>query len=89
MSSKKDFVGNLSFRRKLDLAELLVECEKVSASLHENELDEDFKSRMKNPVNYIQEFSLLKISSESYIRRMYIEFEEAFKSQFSFSCKLL
>jgi zinc finger SWIM domain-containing protein 3 len=33
------------FRRKLSLSELLVESEKVSASLQENESYEDFKSR--------------------------------------------
>ncbi|WVZ77430.1 hypothetical protein U9M48_025295 [Paspalum notatum var. saurae] len=32
------------FRRKLGLSELLVECDKVSATLRENELDKDFKS---------------------------------------------
>jgi zinc finger SWIM domain-containing protein 3 len=36
------------FRRKLGLSELIMECEKVSASLRENELYEDFKSRTKN-----------------------------------------
>jgi hypothetical protein len=35
------------FRRKLGLSELLVECDKVSASLRENELDEDFKTLTK------------------------------------------
>ena len=77
------------FRRKLGLSELLAECEKVSASLRENELDADFKSRRKEPVSYIQNFPLLKTASESCTRRMYVEFEEEFKSQFSFSCKLL
>jgi transposase-like protein len=48
------------FRRKLGLSELIVECEKVSASLWENELDEDFKSRMNNPVNYIPNFSIVE-----------------------------
>jgi len=77
------------FRRKLGLSELLAECEKVSASLRENELDADFKSRRKEPVSYIQNFPLLKTAAESCTRRMYVEFEEEFKSQFSFSCKLL
>jgi zinc finger SWIM domain-containing protein 3 len=36
------------FRRKLNLSELLVECEKVAVSLRENELDADFKSCRKN-----------------------------------------
>jgi zinc finger SWIM domain-containing protein 3 len=77
------------FRRKLGLSELIVECEKVSASLCENELYEDFKSRMKNPVNYIPNFPLLKTTAESYTRRMYTEFEDEFKNQFAFSCKLV
>jgi zinc finger SWIM domain-containing protein 3 len=77
------------FYRKLDLSELIVECEKVSASLRKNELDEDFKSRMKKSVNYILNFPLLKTVAEAYTRRMYSEFEEEFKAQFSFSCKLL
>jgi hypothetical protein len=77
------------FHRKHGLSELIVECEKVSASLRENELDEDFKSRMKNLVNYIPDFPLLKTAAELYTRRMYNEFEEEFKRQFSFSCKLL
>jgi zinc finger SWIM domain-containing protein 3 len=67
------------FRRKLGLSELIVECEKVSASLRENELYEDFKSRMKTPVNYIPNFPLLKTAVESYTRRMYTEFEDEFK----------
>ena len=42
-------IQKMSFiRRKLGLLELLVECEKVSCSLRENELDEDFKSRRNN-----------------------------------------
>jgi hypothetical protein len=48
-----------------------------------------FWSRKKNPVNYIQDFPLLKTAVESYTRRMYTEFEEEFKCQFSYSCKLL
>jgi zinc finger SWIM domain-containing protein 3 len=77
------------FRRKLGLSELIVECEKVSASLRGNELYEDFKSRTKDPVKYIPDFPLLKTAAESYTRRMYKEFEEEFKSQFSFTCKLV
>jgi hypothetical protein len=77
------------FRRKLGLSELIVECEKVSASLRANELDEDFWSRKKNPVNYTPDLPLLKTAAESYTRRMYTEFEEEFKCQFSYSCKLL
>jgi zinc finger SWIM domain-containing protein 3 len=74
------------FRRKLGLSELLVECDKVSASLRENELDADFQSRRKSPVTSIP---LSKVAADSYTGRMYKEFEEEFKEQFSFSCKLL
>jgi zinc finger SWIM domain-containing protein 3 len=73
------------FHRKLGLSELIVKCEKVSSSLRANELDNDFWSRKKNPVNYIQDFLLLKTAAESYTRRMYTEFEEEFKYQFSYS----
>jgi zinc finger SWIM domain-containing protein 3 len=41
------------------------------------------------PVKYIPDFPLLKTAAESYTRRMYKEFEEEFKSQFSFTCKLV
>jgi zinc finger SWIM domain-containing protein 3 len=74
------------FRRKLGLSELLEEFEKVSSSLHNNELDEDFNSRRKSPVTHIP---LLKTAAESYTGRMYKKFEEEFNKQFSFSCKLL
>ena len=63
------------FHRRLGLSELLVECEKVSGSLRENELDADFSSRRKKPVAYSPNFPLLKTASESYTRRMYSEFE--------------
>jgi hypothetical protein len=62
------------FRRKLDLSELIIECDKVSASLRENELYEDFKSSTTDPVNYIPNLPLLKTAVESYTRRMYSEF---------------
>lgn len=77
------------FRRKLSFSEFLVEYEKVSASLRENELDADFNSCRKNPVIYIPNLPLLKTAAESYTRMVYSEFEEEFKLQFSFSCKLL
>ncbi|WVZ50704.1 LOW QUALITY PROTEIN: hypothetical protein U9M48_001936 [Paspalum notatum var. saurae] len=77
------------FHRKLGLSELLVECDKVSGTLRENELDEDFKSHIKNPNTYARNLPLLKTATESYTRRMYKEFEEEFKEQFSYSCKLL
>jgi zinc finger SWIM domain-containing protein 3 len=92
MTQRNECMNNIfkrRFRRKLGLSELIVECEKVSSSLRANELDEDFWSRKKSPVNYIQDFMLLKTASESYTRRMYTEFEEKFKCQFSYSCKLL
>ena len=77
------------FRWKLRLSELLMECEKVSTSLHENELDTDFNLRQKTPITYSPNLPLLKTAAESYTRRMYSEFEEEFKLHFSFSCKLL
>jgi hypothetical protein len=77
------------FGRNLGLCELILECEKVSASLRANELDKDFLSSKKNPINYIHDFLLLKTAAEYYTRRMYTKFEEEFKCQFSYSCKLL
>jgi hypothetical protein len=77
------------FHRKLVLSEFLVECDKVFAILRENELDEDFNSRMKNLVIFTQNLPLLKTAAKSYTQRMYSEFEEEFKRQFSYSCKLL
>jgi hypothetical protein len=62
----------------LGLSELLVECEKVAISLRENELDQDFKSRRKNPVPYVPNLPMLKTAAESYTRRMYSEFEKEF-----------
>jgi hypothetical protein len=52
------------FRRNLGLSKLVVECEKVSASLRENELDEDFRLSLKNLVNYILDFPLLKTAAK-------------------------
>jgi hypothetical protein len=52
------------FRRNLSLSKLVVECEKVSASLRENELDEDFRLSLKNLVNYILDFPLLKTAAK-------------------------
>lgn len=77
------------FRRKLGLSELLVECDKVAASLRENELDADFKSRNSSPVTCIPNLPMLKTAADSYTRKMYSEFEEEFTKQFSLSCKLL
>lgn len=77
------------FRRKLGLSELLVECEKVSNSLRQNELDDDFKSRGKIPVTYITNLPMLRTAAESYTRRMCSEFEEEFKKQFTLSCNLV
>ena len=82
-------VFNKRFHRKLGLSELLVKCEKVAISLRENELDADFKSRRKNPVIYIPNLSMLNTAAESYTRRMYLEFEEEFKKQFTLTCDLL
>jgi hypothetical protein len=75
------------FRRRLGLSELLVECEKVTVSLRANELDADFKSRRKNLVAYIPNLPMSNTAAESYIRRMYSEFEEEFKRQFTLSCE--
>ncbi|KAJ1263508.1 hypothetical protein BS78_09G190400 [Paspalum vaginatum] len=77
------------FRRKLDLSELIGECDKVSTTLRENELNEDFNSRRKKLVNYVQNLPLLKTAAESYTKRWYLDFEEEFKKQFQYSCKLL
>jgi hypothetical protein len=77
------------FRRKLGLSELLVKCDRVSKSLRENELDEDFKSRIKKPIIYTPHLPFFKTTAKSYTRRMYKEFEEEFKMHFSYSCQLL
>ena len=77
------------FRRRLGLSELLAECEKVSGSLRENELDAYFNSRRKTPVTYIPNLPMLKTAAESYTKGMFSEFEEEFKEQFSFSWKLV
>jgi hypothetical protein len=77
------------FRRRLGLSKLLVECEKVAVSLRANELDADFKSHRKNPIAYIPNLPMLNTAAESYTRRMYSEFEEEFKRQFTLSCELL
>jgi hypothetical protein len=77
------------FRRKLGLSELLVECDKVFASPRENELDVDFNSRRKDAVTYTPGLPMLKTAAESYTRRMYSEFEDEFKRQFTLTCELL
>jgi hypothetical protein len=64
MSEGLNNVFKRRFHQKLGLSELIVECEKVSASLRANELDEDFWSRKKNPVNYIQDFPLMNTAAE-------------------------
>jgi hypothetical protein len=73
----------------LGLSELLVECEKVAVILRANELDADFQSRRKNPVPYISNLPMLNTAAESYTRRMYSEFEEEFKGQFTLTCDFL
>lgn len=77
------------FRRKLSLSKLLEECDKCAMSLRDNELDADYKSRHSTPVTYIRDLPMLKTAAELYTRRLYSEFEEHFKEQFSFSCKFL
>ncbi|KAM0832945.1 hypothetical protein ACQ4PT_064569 [Festuca glaucescens] len=77
------------FRKKLCISELLVEYEKCAASLRENELDADFKSRKTKPVPYIRNLPMLKTAAESYTRRLYSDFEEQFKRQFYVTCELI
>ena len=76
------------FHKKLSLSELLVEYEKCATNLRENELDADYKSRHSDPITYITNLPMLKTAAESYTRRLYSDFEEQFKEQFSISCKL-
>jgi zinc finger SWIM domain-containing protein 3 len=88
-TQRSDGMNNIfkkRFRRKLDISELLEECDKVSPSLRNNELDEDFQSRQNSPVTQIP---LLKATTAPYTRMVYKEFEEEFNEQVSFSCKLL
>jgi zinc finger SWIM domain-containing protein 3 len=75
------------FRKKLCVSELLVEYEKCAASLRENELDADFKSRKSKPVPFVRNLPMLKIAAESYTRRIYNDFEEEFKQQHSVKCE--
>ncbi|KAJ1276340.1 hypothetical protein BS78_05G207200 [Paspalum vaginatum] len=77
------------FRRKLCLSELIEECEKCVATLRENELDADFKSRHSRPIIYIPHLAMLKTAAESYTKKLYSEFEEQFRQQFSCTCQLL
>jgi zinc finger SWIM domain-containing protein 3 len=79
MSEGTNNVFKKRFRRRLGLSELLAECDKVFASLRQNELDADFNSRRKTPVIYILNLPMLKTAAESYTKRMYSEFEEEFK----------
>jgi zinc finger SWIM domain-containing protein 3 len=76
------------FRRKLCLSELIEECEKCAVGLRENEVDADYKSRSSNPVLSMPHLRMLKTAAQSYTRKLYSDFEEQFKEQFSFSCKL-
>jgi zinc finger SWIM domain-containing protein 3 len=77
------------FRRELGLSELLVECEKVDASLRSNELDADFGSRRKSPSTYSLSLPMLKTAAKSYTKRMHSEFEAEFKDRFIFTGTLL
>jgi hypothetical protein len=88
-SEGMNYVFKKRFRRKLGIFELLVECDKVTASLHANELDEDFRSRHKDRVPYIPNLPMLKTAAESYTRRIYLKFEVEFKDQFLFSGTML
>jgi hypothetical protein len=78
-----------TFHRKLGISELLVECENVVVTLRSNEKDADFESRRKIPVCYIPNLPMLKIAAETYTKRMYLDFEEEFKKQFTLTCDLL
>ena len=64
------------FHKRLCLSELLVEYDKCAASLRENELDEDYRSRQSKPVTCIRNLPMLKTAAESYTRSLYSEFEE-------------
>jgi hypothetical protein len=77
-SEGMNIVFKKRFCRKLGLSELLVEHDKVSASLRENELDEDFKSLSKVSVIYVPKLPSLESALESYTRRMYTKFETEF-----------
>jgi zinc finger SWIM domain-containing protein 3 len=77
------------FRRRLCLSEFLVEYEKCAASLRENELDADFKSRKTKPVPCVRNLPMLKTAAESYTRRLYSDFEEQFKQQLAVTCELV
>jgi zinc finger SWIM domain-containing protein 3 len=77
------------FRRKLCLSKLIEECEKCVVSLRENEYDVDYKPRYSKPIIYIPHLAMLKTTTETYTRRLYSEFEEQFREQFSFTCQLL
>jgi zinc finger SWIM domain-containing protein 3 len=81
-SKGMNYVFKKIFCRKLRISELLVEFDKVTASLHANELDEDFRSRHNDQVTYIPNLPMLKTATESYTRRMYSEFQAEFKDQF-------
>jgi hypothetical protein len=84
-----NYVFKKRFHRKLGISELLVECDKVMASLRANELDEDFHSRHKDRVPYIPNLPMLKTTAKSYTRRIYSEFKIEFKDQFLFSGTML
>ena len=60
------------FRRKLCLSELIEECEKCTASLRENELDADYKSRSTNSIIYMPHLAMLKTAAQSYTRNLYL-----------------
>jgi zinc finger SWIM domain-containing protein 3 len=77
------------FRRKLGVSKLLVECDKVCASLRANEVDADFQSRRKSQITYSPYLPMLKTAAESYTSRMYSEFEAEFKEQFVLTTQLL
>jgi hypothetical protein len=69
-----------TFRRKLELLELLVDCENDVLTLRSNENDANFQSRRKILVCFIPNLSMLKSAAETYTRRMYSKFEEELKN---------
>ncbi|KAM0894334.1 hypothetical protein ACQ4PT_024510 [Festuca glaucescens] len=77
------------FRKKLCLSELVVEYEKCVASLRENELDADFKSRKSKLVPFVRNLPMLKTAAESYTRRIYTDYEEEFKQQHLVKCEIV
>lgn len=69
MYLKKGSVENYVFQN-------LEECEKVYASLRQNELDEHYNSRNTDPIIYVEFLPMLKTAAETYTRRIFFRFED-------------